>query len=63
MRAPTGCCAVVPIETDLADHPQDTRNEVARLLNSHPRKTQNYETPAGKFSQAAANLARSFPQL
>lgn len=35
-----------PQGTDLADHSQATLNEVARQINSRPRKTLNYETPA-----------------
>ncbi|PWY38495.1 IS30 family transposase, partial [Pseudomonas sp. RW409] len=41
--------------TDLAEHSQATLNEVARQLNSRPRKTLNYETPAERFSQSVAS--------
>jgi len=37
------------------DHSQATLNEVARQLNSRPRKTLNYETPAERFSQSVAS--------
>ncbi len=41
--------------TDIAAYSQAHLNAVARRLNTRPRKTLNYETPAERFSQSVAS--------
>jgi IS30 family transposase len=40
--------------TDLSMYTQAQLNTVARQLNERPRKTLEYETPAGKFQACVA---------
>ena len=44
-----------PKGIDLAAYSQAELNAVARKLNTRPRKTLNYETPAERFSQSVAS--------
>ena len=44
----------LPKATDISSYSQAKLNAVARLLNTRPRKTLNYETPAERFSQSVA---------
>jgi IS30 family transposase len=44
-----------PKGTDISDYSQAHLNAVARRLNTRPRKTLNYETPAERFSQSVAS--------
>jgi IS30 family transposase len=43
-----------PKGTDLSIYTQAQLNKVARQLNERPRKTLEYETPAGKFQTCVA---------
>ena len=45
----------LPKETDISSYSQAKLNAVARQLNTRPRKTLNYETPAERFSQSIAS--------
>ncbi len=44
-----------PKGTDISTYSQAKLNAVARRLNTRPRKTLNYETPAERFSQSVAS--------
>ena len=44
-----------PKGTDISSYSQAKLNAVARQLNTRPRKTLNYETPAERFSQSVAS--------
>ena len=45
-----------PKGTDISGYSQAHLNAVARQLNTRPRKTLNYETPAERFSQSVASI-------
>jgi IS30 family transposase len=46
----------LPKGTDLSSYSQAKLNAVARQLNTRPRKTLNYETPAQRFDQSVASI-------
>jgi IS30 family transposase len=45
----------LPKGIDLSTYSQSKLNAIARRLNERPRKTLNYETPAGRFHQSVAS--------